>query len=97
MKDPHRVLKTLMISEKSLLAREKNNGYVFEVSVDANKIDIKTAVEKLYDVKVTKVTTQNNPGKERRMGRYRPGFTPQWKKAVVKLAKDQKITEFESI
>ena len=97
MKDPRQVLKTLLISEKSLISREKNNHYVFEVHRDANKIEIKNAVEKLYHVQVEKVTTLNNPGKERRMGRYRPGFTPEWKKAMVKLAKDQKISEFENI
>jgi large subunit ribosomal protein L23 len=97
MKDARKVLKTLLISEKSLITRDKNNGYVFEVHKEANKIDIKHAVEKLYGVKVIKVTTLNTHGKFRRMGRYHPGFTAEWKKAVVKLAKDQKITEFESI
>lgn len=97
MKDPRQVLRTLLISEKSLASREENNDYVFEVARDANKIDVKTAVEKLYHVKVVKVMTMNNPGKQRRMGRYRPGFTPEWKKAIVKLAKDQKITEFENL
>ena len=97
MKDPRQVLRTLLISEKSLASREENNDYVFEVARDANKIDVKMAVEKLYHVKVVKVMTMNNPGKQRRMGRYRPGFTPEWKKAIVKLAKDQKITEFESL
>ncbi len=97
MKDPRQVLKTLLISEKSLAVRAKFNDYVFEVARDANKIDVKLAVEKLYNVKVVKVMTLNNPGKERRMGRYHPGFTPEWKKAIVKLAKDQKINEFENI
>ncbi len=97
MKEPRKVVKTLLISEKSLVTRDKYNGYVFEVAGDANKIDIKHAIEKLYDVKVVKVTTQNNPGKQRRLGRNRPGYTKDWKKAVVKLAKDQKIQEFESI
>jgi large subunit ribosomal protein L23 len=97
MKDPRKVLKTLLISEKSLISREKYNEYVFEVDNDANKIDIKSAVEKLYSVKVEKVMTLNNPGKQRHMGRYRPGYTAAWKKAIVKLAKDNKIKEFENI
>jgi large subunit ribosomal protein L23 len=97
MKDPREVLRTLLISEKSLTVRDKFNNYVFEVSRDANKIDVKNAVEKLYNVKVEKVMTQNVPGKQRRMGRYHPGFTREWKKATVKLAKDQKIPEFENI
>ncbi|MGB5106526.1 MAG: 50S ribosomal protein L23 [Candidatus Zixiibacteriota bacterium] len=97
MKDPRKVIKVLLISEKSLAVREKNNGYVFEVANNANKIDIKQAIEKLYSVKVSKVTTQNNPSKQRRVGRHHPGYTNEWKKAVVTLAKDQKITEFETI
>lgn len=97
MNDPRKVLKTLLISEKSVDAREKYNSYVFEVAREANKIDIRRAVESLYHVKVQKVTTLNSHGKERRLGRYRPGHTPNWKKAVVKLAADQTISEFESL
>lgn len=97
MKDHRKVIKTLLIGEKALRTREKYNGYVFEVAKDANKIDIKAAIEKLYSVKVSKVTTQNNPSKQRRVGRHHAGYTNEWKKAVVTLAKDQKITEFETI
>lgn len=97
MRDPRRILRTLLISEKSVEAREKHNSYVFEVAKDANKLEVRHAVESLYSVKVAKVTTMNNHGKERRLGRYRPGRTPDWKKAVVKLAAGQSITEFESL
>jgi large subunit ribosomal protein L23 len=97
MKDPRKVIKVLLIGEKALAAREKFNGYVFEVAKDANKIDIKQAIEKLYSVKVSKVTTQNNPSKQRRVGRHHAGYTNEWKKAVVTLQKDQKIQEFETI
>lgn len=97
MMDPRRILRTLLISEKSVDAREKNNSYVFEVAREANKIDVRRAVEMLYNVKVQKVTTMNNHGKERRLGRYRPGHTPDWKKAVVKLVAGQSISEFESL
>jgi large subunit ribosomal protein L23 len=97
VKDPKRVLRTLLISEKSVEQRERSGAYVFEVAREANKIDIKRAVESLYQVNVEKVTTLNNPGKERRLGRYRPGHTPRWKKAVVKLAADEVIADFESL
>jgi len=97
VKNPRKILKTLLISEKSLISRETNNSYVFEVDKHANKIDIRSAVENLYNVKVDKVTTMNNPGKERRLGRYRPGRTPTWKKAIVKLAKNETISEFENL
>jgi large subunit ribosomal protein L23 len=97
MKKPREVIKTLIISEKSLTVRAKNNCYVFEVHRDANKIEIRKAVEALYHVKVDKVTSLVNPGKERRLGRYRPGYRPDWKKALVRLAKNEKITEFENL
>ena len=97
MKDPRKILKTLLISEKSVDAREKSNCYVFEVAGDANKLDIRRAVETLYNVKVERVSTMNNHGKERRLGRFRPGRTPDWKKAIIRIAKDQSISEFESL
>ncbi len=97
MREPRRILRTLLISEKSVEAREKYNSYVFEVAKDANKLEVRYAVESLYKVKVAKVTTMINHGKERRLGRYRPGHTPDWKKAIVKLAAGQSISEFESL
>jgi large subunit ribosomal protein L23 len=97
MKDPRKILRTLLISEKSVDQRERHGAYVFEVAPDANKIDIKRAVEALFGVDVRKVTTLNNPGKERRLGRYAPGRTASWKKAIVKLAPEQTIADFESL
>ena len=96
MKNPRSIIKTLLISEKSLRSRDVNNAYVFEVAKHASKIDIKNAIEKLYHVRVEKVTTQNNPGKMRRLGRFRPGYTPEWKKAVVKIKEGETIQEFET-
>lgn len=97
MKTPRMILRTLLISEKSVDLREKSGAYVFEVAGDANKIEIKNAVEELYEVDVRKVTTLNNRGKKRRLGRYQPGRTAHWKKAIVKLAPEQSISEFESL
>ena len=68
--------------------------YVFEVSVGANKIEIKRAVEEIFGVKVGKVTTLNMDGKKKRTGRYPEGRRPAWKKAVVKLTDDSKTIEF---
>ena len=68
--------------------------YVFEVAPDANKIEIKKAVEDLFDVEVTKVTTLNMKGKTKRTGRYPAGSRKDWKKAVVKLSDDSKTIEF---
>jgi large subunit ribosomal protein L23 len=67
--------------------------YTFEVAKDANKVEIKNAVEKLFDVKVAKVNTINVDGKLRRYGRYE-GYTASRKKAIVTLTEDSKTIEF---
>ena len=67
--------------------------YTFEVAKDANKVEIKAAVEKLFDVKVAKVNTINVDGKLRRYGRFE-GFTASKKKAIVTLTEDSKTIEF---
>ena len=67
--------------------------YTFEVAKDANKVEIKAAVEKLFGVKVAKVNTINVDGKLRRYGRYE-GFTASKKKAIVTLTEDSKTIEF---
>ena len=72
--------------------------YVFEVAKDANKIEIKKAVEEIFDVKVIKVTTINVRAKTKRQGRFPAGKTAAWKKAVVKLSADSKDIElFDSM
>jgi len=68
--------------------------YVFEVAPTANKIEIKNAIEELFDVEVIKVTTLNMKGKKKRMGRYPAGNRKDWKKAVVKLSDSSKTIEF---
>ena len=67
--------------------------YTFEVAKDANKVEIKAAVEKLFGVKVAKVNTINVDGKLRRYGRYE-GYTASRKKAIVTLTEDSKTLEF---
>lgn len=72
--------------------------YVFEVARDATKIEIKKAIEEIFDVKVIKVTTLNVNGKPKRTGQYPMGKTASWKKAVVKLSADSKNIElFENM
>jgi large subunit ribosomal protein L23 len=68
--------------------------YAFKVAKDANKIEIKKAVEEIFGVKVLKVTTLNMDGKIKRTGRYPAGPRPAWKKAVVRLTADSKTIEF---
>ena len=96
MKDARSVVKKALITEKGTVLRETRNQYHFEVASDANKIEIKRAVETLFSVKVRSVRTQQLHGKVRRQGRY-VGRKNDWKKAIVTLMPDQKIELFEQI
>lgn len=82
-------------SEKATNLREQDK-YVFVVSPDATKTQIKEAVRKLFNVKVVSCTTMNVRGKEKRL-RGRPGLTSSYKKAVVRLAKGETIKVFEGV
>jgi large subunit ribosomal protein L23 len=88
------IVRRPIVTEKSSLMKDTGNQYVFEVHRDANKIEIKQAVEKLFKVKVVSVRVVNMEGKEKRLGRSM-GKKPDWKKAVVKLSPKDKITIFE--
>jgi large subunit ribosomal protein L23 len=70
--------------------KEKSNQYVFEAQLSANKTEIKSAVEQLFKVNVSKVRTMIVPGKFRRFGKG-GGYRPDWKKAIVTLKEGQKI------
>ncbi len=78
------------ITEKTALAMQNANQYAFRVRRDANKTEIRQAVEMMFDVKVAGVQVANEPGKDRRFG-ARIGRTQDWKKAYVKLAEGQAI------
>ena len=82
-----------IITERSMEATDAKK-YVFEVAPDAGKVEIKNAVEKIFGVKVAKVTTVNYDGKTKRMGAGRPGARKSWKKAYVQLTADSKTIEF---
>lgn len=81
-----------ILSEKSY-AGISEKRYTFVVKKDANKTQIKYAVEELFGVKVEKVNTMNVRGKLKRMGKNQ-GYTPAYKKAIVQLKKDSKSIEF---
>jgi len=86
-----RIIKRPIVSEKGLAGIQKCNQYPFEVEVRANKVEIGKAVEVLFEnVKVVKVRTANRPGKPKG-ARFRPGRTPDTKKAVVTLREGDKI------
>ena len=82
-----------IITERSM-AGAQDKKYVFEVAIDAGKIQIRKAVEEIFGVKVASVNTVTMPGKEKRMGAGRPGMTKTWKKAYVQLTEDSKTIEF---
>lgn len=96
MKDARGIIIAPIITEKSMLLKEKNNQVSFWVDPKANKIDIKRAVEELFKVKVIDVQTMRVKGKPK--GGYRnPGRTSLRKKAIVKIAEGQSIEFFETI
>ena len=95
MLDPHQVLVKPMVSEKSLVLME-DDKYSFMVAKEANKIEIKHAVETLFNVKVIDVTTRNYNGKIKTLGRNR-GRRPDTKRAIVKLAEGDKIEIFSNL
>lgn len=92
-KDIYGIVVRPLVTEKGTHQSEKMNAYAFEVSPDANKTQIKHAIEHIYDVKVKEVRTANRKGKARR-ARYRWGRTRHWKKAVVLLAPEHHIDLF---
>ena len=88
----YEIIKKPVITENSM-DQMADRKYTFEVAKDANKIEIKKAVEELFGVKVEKVTTMRVLGKIKRMG-ANSGKRPDWKKAVVKLTESSKTIEF---
>ena len=90
---PHQIILRPLVTEKGVHRVERNNQYAFEVSPLADKEDIRNAIEELFDVKVTKIRTQNRKGKPRRY-RFKYGSTKSWKKAIVTLNSEDRIDFF---
>ncbi len=91
----YEVLRRPLITEKNAMLQAQGK-YAFEVAEEANKHQVKQAVEKAFDVKVTAVNVLTVPGKRRRVGR-RQVLTPSWKKALVTLQPGDKIGFFEGV
>ena len=105
----HQIIKRPILTEKGTRLKEHGGAPVgtfgeeelkpqllFEVALDANKIEIKSAIEALFSVKVVDVHTQIMRGKEKRVGRFM-GQRSNWKKAIVTLAAGNKIESFEGV
>ncbi|MDX9980403.1 MAG: 50S ribosomal protein L23 [Lentisphaeria bacterium] len=88
MRNPYEIVQTVVVTEKGTELAE-NGQYTLRVAKDANKIEIKAAVETLFDVKVAAVNTLNRKGKRKRMRTSRYGKRPDWKKAVVTLSEGE--------
>ena len=90
------VIKKPVVTEKSTIAREEENKYLFEVDRGATKIDIRNAVERVFKVSVVDVHTINVSGKKKRVGRV-VGRRRNWKKAVITLAPGNSIEVHEGV
>ncbi|WP_166820704.1 50S ribosomal protein L23 [Thalassoroseus pseudoceratinae] len=91
--EPYQVVLRPLVTEKGTHISERYNAYTFAVNPLATKTDIKKAVQELWDVRVVKIRTQNRKGKPRRH-KISKGRTKDWKKAIVELHEDDRISFF---
>ena len=96
MKRMEEIVRRPLVTEKGVTKKEAERTLCFEVAQDANKTQVKTAVEKLFKVKVEEVRTANFDGKLRRRGRF-AGYRPNWKKAYVRLKAGEKVPDFAEV
>lgn len=96
MTEPRRVVVRPLMTEKSMRLKDERNVVTFQVARDANKVEIRQAVETIFRVKVRAIRTSTVQGKLKRMGSH-AGRRPSWKKAVVTLAPGHKIELVEGV
>ncbi|MDY6863544.1 MAG: 50S ribosomal protein L23 [Thermodesulfobacteriota bacterium] len=96
MQNIYNIIKRPYITEKSNIQKEENNKISFKVYKDANKIEIKKSIERLFKVKILKVNIVKVKGKVKRVGRNE-GKRPDWKKAIVTLREGDQVDFFEGI
>jgi len=96
MRGSRQVIVRPLMTEKSMRLKEERNAVTFQVAPGANKVEIRQAVEAIFNVKVTDVRTATVQGKLKRMGRFQ-GRRPSWKKAIVTLAPGHKIELVEGV
>jgi len=92
MKDPRKVIRYPIVTEKSLIERDVKGEYTFAVAINSTKTDVRHAVEAVFHVHVKEVNIMRVKGKMKRLGRFE-GKRPDWKKALVKLTKGERIEE----
>ena len=93
---PYEIIKRPLVTEKGTIQKEANNQLTFEVDRKANRVEIRHAVEQIFDVRVLKVRTMQMKGKVKRVGRIL-GKRRDWKKAIVTLAKGDNVEFFEGV
>jgi len=91
MRNSADIIKRILLTEKGTRLSEEQNKYVFRVSRDANKVEIKRAVEELFNVRVMAVNTMSRKGKKKRLRTAHAGTTAAWKRAVVTLNAEDSI------
>jgi large subunit ribosomal protein L23 len=96
MLEEYKIIRRPIVTEKSSHIKDENSQVVFEVSLDANKSEIRKAIEKLFKVKVLAVNTQNRLGKRKRLGKTL-GRRKNWKRAIVTLKEGDRIDFFEGV
>lgn len=96
MKDLSQVVRKPLVTERFAELRERDNKFIFEVHPDANKHEIRQAIEHYFGVKVTDVRTMNVRGKVKRLGRF-SGKRADWKKAIVTLSEGDSIDLFDQV
>ncbi len=96
MLEEYKIIRRPIVTEKSSILKDESRQVVFEVSLHANKVEIRKAVEKLFKVKVLAVNTQNRQGKRKKLGRT-TGRRKHWKKAIVTLKEGNRIDFFEGV
>ena len=96
MREARRVVVRPLMTEKSMRLKDERNSVTFQVVPDANKVEIRQAVEAIFNVKVSAVRTSTVEGKLKRMGQHQ-GRRPSWKKAMVTLAPGHKIELVEGV
>ncbi|MGD8394209.1 MAG: 50S ribosomal protein L23 [Candidatus Eiseniibacteriota bacterium] len=96
MRNARDVIRRPLLTEKGVRMREASNQFLFEVDVQANKVEIRQAIEEIFEVKVAHVRTINVNGKPKRLGRF-AGRSSAWKKAIVTLEAGQSIEMFDQV
>ena len=92
----HEIIRKPIVTEKAVTAKEGSKTLCFEVAPNANKTQVKAAVEHLFKVKVAEVRTTTTAGKLRRRGKF-SGYRSDWKKAYVRLKAGEKMPEYADI